>query len=267
MKNAQVAQVAAGLLVATTPWIVVRFARAVATRHLHAARAPVPPFTALPLLARATTMAIVVVGAFAVWLPAPSAWMGVIEVVVFVALSILALRALGDLDDATGATRHIDAATRAASLIRRRHHQYLPAPWRISMFAVTIGGLALFAWRATISSSTDRRLFLPVFFAVVASVFLWLYETWIHGLVTGPTIAGSNEVSGERRRSIRVVFAVECALVTGFLALAHGLLDLDRTTTGAWAAIAAVAGGVLGVIGCALALSSDLSTSRYRVIR
>jgi hypothetical protein len=110
-------------------------------------------------------------------------------------------------------------------------------------------------------------LFLPVAFALIASTFLWLYEAWIHGLVTGPTVPDSNDADQERRRSIRMVFASEFILVTGFLALAHGLLDLDWTARGAWGAIAAVGGGVLGVIGCALALSSDLITRRYRLIR
>lgn len=81
MRNAQVAQVAAGLLVATTPWIVVRIARAVATRHLHAVGAPVSPFPARPLLGRATAMAVLLVGTLAALLPAPSAWIAVIEAV------------------------------------------------------------------------------------------------------------------------------------------------------------------------------------------
>lgn len=156
--------------------------------------------------------------------------------------------------------------TRAASLVPRRHRHYLPAYWRILLFGVTIAGLASFAWRVTIPSLSDRRLFLPVAFALIASAFLWLYEAWIHGLVTGPIVRDSND-DHERRRSIRMVFASEFILVAGFLALAHGLLDLDWSARGAWAAIAAVGGGVLGVIGCSLALSSDLITQRYRAIR
>ena len=119
----------------------------------------------------------------------------------------------------------------------------------------------------TILSSNDRRLFLPVLFALIAPVFLWLYEVWIRDLVTGPTIFDSNDADHERRRLIRLVFASELVLVMGFLALAHGLLDADWRARGEWAAIAAVGGGVLGVIGCSLALSSDLITRRYRAIR
>jgi hypothetical protein len=157
--------------------------------------------------------------------------------------------------------------TRSASLVPRRHHHYLPAYWRILLFGVTIAGLASFAWRATIHASSDRRLFLPVFFALIAPMFLWLYETWIHELVTGPAVPDSNDVDRDRRRTIRMVFAAELILVAGFLALAHGLLELVWTARGTLAAIAAVGGGVLGVIGCSLALSSDLITRRYRAIR
>lgn len=263
MMNAQVAQVAAALLVAATPWIVVRIALAAASRHSHAPGGPVPPLTALALLDRATAVAAFVVGTFAALLPAPSAWMAVVDLVAFAGLSPVALRALHDLDDATRATRYLDAVTRAASLAPRRHHDYLPAYWRIVLFGVTIAGLASFSWRATIPSSSDRRLFLPVVFALIASAFWWLYEAWIHGLATGPTVSDSNDVDHERRRSIRRVFAGELILVTGFLTLAHGLLDLDWAASGAWAAVAAVGGGVLGVIGCSLALSSDLSTRRF----
>ena len=267
MMNSEIGQVAAALLVAATPWIVVRIAFAAATRRLHAAGGPVPPLPALALLGRATAMAAFVVGTFAVLLPAPSAWMAVVEAVVFAGLSTVALRALRDLDNATQAMRYVDSVTRAASLVPRRHDHYLAAHWRILLFGVTSAGLASFVWRLTTPSSSDRRLFLPVFFALVAAVFLWLYEVWIDGIVTGPTVPDANDVDHERRRLIRLVFTSEFILVTVFLALAHGLLDLDWTARGAWAAIAAVGGGVLGVIGCSLALSSDLITRRYRAIR
>jgi hypothetical protein len=96
-------------------------------------------------------------------------------------------------------------------------------------------------------------------------VFLWLYETWIGGLVTGPAVAGAGDADRTRRRSIRLVFAAECILVAGFVALAHLSLDLDWSRTGAWHAIALTSGGLLGVLGCALALASDLGTRRYAV--
>jgi hypothetical protein len=267
MMSARMAQLGAGLLVAMTPWIVVHIALAAANRQVLAVGQPVPRIGPIVLLGRATAMAALVVAGFAVSLPARSATMAVIDGVVFVGLSAMAISALRDLDKATQAARHVDSASRAASLVARRRHHYLPSYWRLLPFGVTIAGLALFAWRITIPPSGDRRLFVPTAFALISTVYLWLYETWIHNVVTGPTVPDAGDVNAARRRSVRRVFAIEVILVTGLLALAHVLLDLDWTLTAAWAAIASVAGGVLGVIGCAFALSSDLSSRRYRVIR
>jgi hypothetical protein len=192
--------------------------------------------------------------------------MAVVSVVVFTGLSALGLRALNELDATTHDARCIDSATRAASLVARKRFHYLPSSWRLVLFGVTIAGLALFAWRVAAPSGVDRRLFLPVACALIAAVFLWLYEVWIHNLVTGPAVVDSADSDTARRRSIRIVFATEASLVVGFLVLAHSLLDLDWIAAGAWAVIMLVTGAVLGVIGCALALSSDLITRRYRVI-
>jgi hypothetical protein len=106
----------------------------------------------------------------------------------------------------------------------------------------------------------------PVAFALSACVFSWLYEAWIRALVMGPLTPGSDDSSGVRRRSIRLVFAAEAVLVTVFLALAHGLLDVDWTARSPWPALTSIAGALLGVLGCALALSSDLVMRRYRAV-
>jgi hypothetical protein len=193
--------------------------------------------------------------------------MALLESVVFAGLAAVALRGLHDLDAATRAIRYVDSVTREASLVPRRRRDYLPVSWRILLFASTIAGLASFAWRVTTLASNDRRLFLPVLFALIGPVFLWLYEVWIRDLVAGPVTLDPSDADRQRRRWIRLVFASELILVTGFLALAHGLLDADWTARGEWASIVAVGGGVLGVIGCSLALSSDLITRRYRAVR
>ena len=83
----------------------------------------------------------------------------------------------------------------------------------------------------------------------------------------GPAVHDSGDAESARRRLIRRVFALETVLVFGLLALAHGLLDVDWIVTGAWAGTLSAIGGVLGVIGCALALSSELIIRRYRVVR
>ncbi len=59
------------------------------------------------------------------------------------------------------------------------------------------------------------------------------------------------------------IFAVELTLAVGLVAAGHALLGSDWTRDGAWVAFASLAGAVLGVLGCALALSSELSRRRY----
>jgi hypothetical protein len=265
--NAHLPQLGAALVATATPWIVVQIAHVVARRHVHALGDSVPTSRRTMLLGRATVAAAFPVVIFAVLLPAPSAMMGVIDLVVFGGLSVIGLLALGDLDTATWSARHVDIATRAASLAPRRHHHFLPWFWRILLFGATTAGLAAFAWRITTSSPGDRRLFMPIAFALVAIVFLYLYEAWIHALVKGPVVSDSTDATHTRRRLIHMVFATESVLVISFLAGAHVLLTLDWTVHASGAAMVGVAGSVLGVIGCALALSSDLITRQYRVIR
>ena len=264
MTNQGVAQLAAGLLAVTTPWIVVRIAFAVAASYVQGARGAVPPLERIGRLGKSTAVAAAIVAAFAL-LPVPPVWLAAIEGVLFAGLSVAALRLLGELDTATHAARQVDSAVRAAKLTARRHRHYMPTYLRVLPFGLTLAALALFGWRLTIPAAADRRVFLPIACALIASVFQWLYETWIHQLVTGPMVPDSSDSDRARRRSVRLVFMTECILVTSFLALAHGLLDLDWAASGAWAAILAVGGGVLGVIGCSLALSSDLMTRRYTV--
>jgi len=58
------------------------------------------------------------------------------------------------------------------------------------------------------------------------------------------------------------VFAVETVLVIGCLTVAHALLDVDRHAV--WAAATALLGASVGMVGCALILSSGLVRRRYR---
>jgi hypothetical protein len=267
MTNLHVAQLSGAVLAAATPWMVVQIAQAVARPPAASMGVTIPRSRSAVFLARATILAVLAVATLAVLLPAPSAWMGVIDLIAFAGLSAIALRALSDLDRATEAARRLDAETREASLVVRRHEQYLPWSWRLAMFGVATAGFALFAWRATVPSAVDRRLFVPMGFAAVAAVFLWLYEVWIHTLVKGPAVVGSVDPNDSRRQWIRIVFAAESILVISFLALAHALLDMDWRSEGPRAAVMAMTGGVLGVIGCSLALSSDLITRQYRIVR
>jgi hypothetical protein len=264
MVDPQTVQVFSGLCVAATPWIAVRTALAAAPCLGEWARQPVAAPRAFVHLGHATLMAFPIVGGVAVWLPAPSVWMAVVDGLAFAGLAALALRALDDLDNATRAGRFVESLTRVASLVARRSGQYLPVSWRAWLLGATVTGVALFVWRLSVTSPADRRVFVAVGFALIALVFLCLYEIWIHQLATGPTVADADDVDRTRRLSIRRVFVAEFILVTSFLALAHGLLDAHSVKSG-WATVAELSGALLAVVGCGLALASDLSTRQYLV--
>jgi hypothetical protein len=46
----------------------------------------------------------------------------------------------------------------------------------------------------------------------------------------------------------------------------HTLLELDWIDDAGWVAVASVTGALAGILGCAFALSSDLSRRRYRAL-
>jgi hypothetical protein len=265
MTDLRLAQLGAALMAAATPWIVVRVALATAARHSPSLPQPFRwPVTARRLRL-ATAFALPAVSAPALWLPARPGGLQAAGLTAFVVLAGVALRALHEIDEVTRPARDLSAATRLASLTPRRVDQYLTWPWRLAPFGVVMAGLAAFLWRLA-APLPDRRLFSPVLFAAVALVFLWLYEVWIHDLVAGPVAAGASdaaELEARRRRQVRVLHRVELGLVTLFLALAHALLDLDWRTHPRWGAAASLAGGLAGVLACALAISSDLNRRRY----
>lgn len=261
--TAHLAQLAAGLLATATPWLVVRVALAMASRHALTQGVTVPPIRPLLVLDRATAAAALAVAVVAVALPAPSAWIAGPSLAAFAGLSFVAHRVLRDLDLATRPARYVDVSTRTASLVSRRCSHFLPSSWRALLFGGAVTGLGFFAWRATLSATVDRRLLVPDAFALAALVFLGLYEAWIHALVTGPAVPDSGDSNHRRQKAIRLVFTTQAVLVTVFLVLAHGLLDVDWSANGGWATLMWVTGALLGVVGCALALASELITRRY----
>lgn len=127
MTGAQIAQIASALFVAITPWCVVRIAFAVAARHARSLNVPVlrPPI--VKSLGRLTGVAVAVAGIAGVSLAAPSIWMAAVDAAIFVPLSIVALRALGAIDEASRPAREVPATARAASLRPRHLSDYLPS--------------------------------------------------------------------------------------------------------------------------------------------
>jgi hypothetical protein len=188
--------------------------------------------------------------------------MAFIDLAAFAALSTLALAALGDIDSASRALREVATPTRMATLSPRRVSEHLPWRWRLVPHAIATAGLILIAWRLTMPVE-GRRPFVPLMFVGAAAVFLWLYEVWITDVVTGPLVSERQEPSRSTFPSVPMLFTTEIVLVTYPLVVAHALLDANWETAGTWPAGIAVASAVPAIIGCALALSSNLSRRRY----
>jgi hypothetical protein len=260
MKPMPLAQHAAAVLVTVTPWLVVSIVCRVAQRYARSVSQPLERPRSVIRLGWTTLVAAIAIGGGALVIPSPL-WLWPAAGLVFVGLSVLALRALGEVDDLSKPSREVTASVRSASLAVRRAGQYLPWQWRFAVYAVGLAGSVAFVARVA-TPAADRRLVVPITMAAAAMVFLWLYEVWIQELVSSPATP-EGQPSSTRERFIRGVFAMEAALVTGCLAAAHVLLDLNWQTSGVLGAFVSIGAGILGIVGCALALSSNLARRGY----
>ncbi len=125
------------------------------------------------------------------------------------------------------------------------------------MYGFALAGLAAFAGRLALPAD-GRRLLTPIVSAAASFIFLWLYEVWIQDVVAGPAVSSVSSEQASRRGAVRRIFAVEVALVSACLISAHVLVDLNWTTHGGLGAAVSLTGGLIAVVGCALALSSGL---------
>ncbi len=254
--------IAAALLSAATPWFVVLIALEVARRHarLFDGAFPTPPgvarLGALTLVGCAATT-----GAAFVLEP-PSLVLGAIEVLCFLVLAVAGLRVLGAVHEASRPAREVATNTRSASLRPRRLNDHVRVIWRLVPVTITVASLATFAWRLSVPGP-DRRLLLPAAFALAAPVFIWLYEVWMREEVSGGSADGDPSREASRLTKVRLIFAAELTLVLWLTLAGHALLDLDWAAPRPWAGVVVVTSAVLGIAGCALAVSSDLARRRY----
>jgi hypothetical protein len=263
MTQDQAAQLIGAVVAAGTPLCVVRIALAVSTRHARSVEHPFVRPRTIGAVGAFTALVIPAVAALAVWLPPRSPWMVAIDLAAFSVLSIAALRAVHDIERASQPAREVLNPVRAATLRPRRVGEYVGAAWRVALSLVTVAGLAAFAWRLMVPAP-QRRLLVPVSFALFSAVFLWLYEMWLRQVALAGETSEAGHADRRRHNAARRVFTVEVVLVGGFLVLAHALLDLDWQSHTIWGASGALAGAGLGVVGCALALSSTLAQREYR---
>jgi hypothetical protein len=266
MTPLQTAQVASALLVVITPLIVVQVAFRVARVHARATGEIIAAPSASTLLTWLSLGGVALVGIVGFAVPAAPSRLLLAAGVAFSALAAVALKTLAAIDQFTSSSRNVSASVRSASLVARRAAHYLPWTWRFAAYGIAAAGIATFVARA-LAPAAGRQLMQPVFFAAIALIFLCLYERWIHELITGPCVAVDGVAAGVPRRSIRGVFGMEVALLTGCLGAAHALLDLNWQVQGILGAVIVLVTTVLAIVGCALALSSDLLRRTYVPIR
>jgi hypothetical protein len=239
----------------------------VASAHARGAVAPFAAPLEVTRLTRATLVVLPLAAAAAWLLPAPSLLAGAVDLGAFALLSFLGLRALHQIDTASRPIRDVESAERLATLQPRRLAQYLPLPWRVAPFAIAGLAVILIPWHP--SPFDAYRPFVALCFVLSTPVFAWLYDTWMRAEVSGGELTGENQAAAShaRRRRIQRILAVDVALVSALAAVGHSALALNGTGHRGWAAFASVIGAVVAVVGCALALSSDLGRRRYRTVR
>lgn len=263
MTGLQILQIAVACIAAGTPWLVTRVALAIAARHASSVGVPLPVPRAVRHLTRATLLVLPLVVVLAVKLTPPSLLMGAIDLLAFAVLAAFGYQALGAIDTASLPARDVRAAERLASLHPRRLGQYAPLSIRLMLIAIAVLAVAGLGWR--LDEVPGNRLLAPAAFILASPVFLWLYEVWMRNVISGEAdVAGKRDADARRRRRVRQILTAEGILVIGLAAIGHALLGLDRTEHGVQMAIGTVTGSLLAILGCALAVSSDLARRRYQ---
>jgi hypothetical protein len=267
------------VLVVVTPALVGEVVFRAAARATGPRGASIPSLAGSRRLRLATLAALLLFGAWAVLdtsilSEARRAALGVAEFTAFVVLGLLFL--FPALHEATTTARDLlrseaePAAVRTASLRPRRVSDYVSLRTLLLPYGVAILGAALVALRLAAPPAGDRRPLLSLGFAAASLVFAGLYGAWIHEEACGPDSSGVAGTGGEpareeeRRRRVRAVFLGQSALVTVLGGLALVLVDVDWSVAmGRNVALAGASlGGLVGVLGCAASIASDVSRRR-----
>lgn len=192
--------------------------------------------------------------------------LAIAELLAFLALAVFfALPSLRQIErEAAAALESLEGEdpVRHASLVSRSPWSYLKGPRRMLPGVLAAVGLASLALRLG-APSGERRILVPLGFAFAAVVLLFLYETWLREETRSPQRLTCPEeeprAEGIRGRRLRAIQAAELLLVALLLGLAHLLLDVDWASPAGRlvAAGGTLLGALVGIAGCALAISSQ----------
>jgi len=263
MNGANLWQILFGLVPVLTPWSVVVTARSMIRPPKRAER--IRRSAGARRLNLATAAAVGGLGVAGSLLPPFSLAMGIVDLIGFAAMSAIAWPVLTALDRVSRAGRELDSPLRIAFVRPRRVFEYASLLWRALAIVVSASGVLAMAVRLLQRGADGRRLLVPVAFVLIAPLFAVLHEVWLRQVVSGGSIAEDDDLEGQIRRDAAIVQRWGAVLVVAFVALGHVLLDVNWLTQPGLALSGSLAGAVLGVIGCAHLLASDVMTRRYRM--
>lgn len=264
MTLAQILQAGIALVVAATPIIVVSIVRSRAgdlTAKDDASA--VSARRALQRLTVATLIASTPLGGLALWVTPPSGLLAIASLAAFAVLAGFGLSTLHAIDYATRLRREVAATDRVASLRPRALGSFLPLVSRMWPYAIAAMGLGAFVFQI-LQPTGHRRLLVPIVFAFAATVFLFLYEAWMHEEVRGGQAEGGRDAA-EIRARVLTIQRMQVALVAGLLLLANLMVGVDWARHPTAGMALSLVGALAGVVGCAHALSSGFAGRRYKM--
>lgn len=277
-----IAPVAVGL-----PLLVVLVARSIVQRDSAAARRSFA-FSSNDLTAL-TVVTVVAWAAFAVWFIVDAGaiaaglrrpFVAITEIVVSLSIFwLLAAPVLGKIERVARSSVQKPVADeranyRVASLRPRRVSNYLPLPLRVIGALICVVALVYAAVQISVAAP-QTRLMMPIGYAAVAATFFFLYEVWIREEALGAQTLSSEHTSGPtpedadsiRRRRVREIFLFQNILTLVFSVMALAAIGIAWESPNGWMteAVLAVAGAIVGGVGCAFALTSELGDRYLRL--
>jgi len=167
-----------------------------------------------------------------------------------------------------------ESQVRAASLRPRKLSNYLPLPLRVAAMLICVIALVYLTVQIAVAGP-DTRLTMPIGYGAIAATFFLLYEVWIRGEALGAQALGSGNDSGPtpeeaewtRRRRVQEIFILQITLTLLFSVMALVAIGIrwESTIGSMSAALLAVAGVLVGGVGCAFALSSEMGDRYLRL--
>lgn len=163
---------------------------------------------------------------------------------------------------------------RAASLRPRKVSNYLPLPLRAVGLLICVTALVSLAVQIS-EAGPNVRLMMPIGYGAIAAIFFLLYEAMIREEALGAQALGSGHTHGPtpeeaevtRRRRVAEIFILQNTLTLLFSMMALVAIGIrwDSPMGLMIAAVLGVAGGIVGGVGCAFALSSEMRDRYLRL--